>query len=71
MPHVISFRSTIIFSLISALALLAPTRVNSDEAGLFEDLEVVEDLEDFKHLEDLEDLDEGSKEGANWGQTGA
>ena len=40
MPHVISFRSTIIFYLISALALLAPTRVNSDEAGPFEDLEV-------------------------------
>ena len=35
-----SFRSTIIFSLLWALALLAPTRVNSDEVGLFEDLEV-------------------------------
>ena len=40
MPHVISFRSTIIFSLISAFALLAPIRGNSDESDLFEDLEV-------------------------------
>ena len=35
-----SFRSTIIFSLMSALALLAPTRVNSDQADLLGDLEV-------------------------------
>ena len=40
MPHVISFRSTIIFSLISAFALLAPIRGNSDEADLVGELEV-------------------------------